>query len=125
MINYKTYNICKHICGDTWDGLGSVTFTSNGSSVDLTGAFVEFAVKYSVASPKLLSLNSDNNGLSIANPTSGLIVIPPTAVDIPPGKYNWFLTITFADKRVKTYFKGIWEIIPNILPPTDYERRNY
>jgi len=125
MINYTTYNICKHIQGDTWDGLGSITFSSSGNPLDLTGAYVEFGVKYSNASPNVLNLNTTNSGVFVPNPTQGIVVVPPTAIDIPPGKYNWYLTIKFADKRVKTYFQGIWQIIPNILPPTDYERRNY
>jgi hypothetical protein len=115
MINYTTYNICKHISGDTWDGLGSITFTANGSAIDLTGADVEFGVKYSIASPNVLTLNTKNSGLSIPSPLSGLVIIPPTLVDSPPGKYNWYLSIKFPDNRVKTYFKGIWEIIPPIL----------
>jgi hypothetical protein len=125
MINYTTYNICKHIEGDTWDGLGSITFSSSGIPLNLTDSYVEFVVKYSNASPPVLSLTTQNSGVVVPNPTQGIVVIPPTAINIPPGKYNWYLTVQFADKRVKTYFRGIWQIIPNTLPVTDYERRNY
>jgi hypothetical protein len=125
MLEYKTCNICDLISGDTWNGFSNLTFTRNGTALDLTGATLEFAVKYSVASPKVLSLTTANGGIIIPNPLSGVVVIPPTAVNIPPGKYNWYLTINFPDGIIKTYFKGIWQIMPNIPPPTDYERRNY
>jgi hypothetical protein len=125
MSDYKTCNICELICGDTWDGFPTLTFTRDGLPLDLNGSDIEFAVKYSFASPKVLSLTTANSGVVITDASLGMITIPPIAVDIPPGKYQWYLRIKFPNGIIKTYFKGKWEIFPNIPPPTDYERRNY
>jgi hypothetical protein len=119
------YDICRHISGDTWKGLGSLTFTVNNSALDLTNAYAEFVVKYSIASPQLLNLNTDNGGIIISNPLSGILVIPPTIVSLPPGKYGWYLNLKLANSEIKTYFRGMWESISNIPEATDYERRNY
>lgn len=119
------YNVCRHISGDTWNGLGTITFTVNGSAIDLTGAYAEFVVKYSLASPHVLSMNTNNGGVVITNPLSGMLVVAPTAVNIPPGKYGWYLNLKLPDSTIKTYFRGTWEIITNMPENTDYERRNY
>jgi hypothetical protein len=119
------YNVCRHISGDTWKGLGAVTLTVNGSAMDLTGAYAEFIVKYSTASPHIFSLTTNNSGIIISNPLSGILVIPPTIVDIPPGKYGWYLNVKLSNSEIKTYLRGTWEIITEIPEATDYERRNY
>jgi hypothetical protein len=121
-----TYNIPPQISGDTWNGLGSVTFSRNGSAIDLTDAFVEMAVKYSVASPQVLYLNSlPNSGIVISSPTTGTISVLPMIVNIPVGKYSWYVTLNLSTGEKKTYLMGTWDIRPNIPDVTVYERRNY
>ena len=121
-----TYNIPQQISGDTWNGIGAITFTKNGSAIDLTGALVEMSVKYSIASPKVLYLNSlPGSGINISNPTTGTISISARIIDIPVGKYSWYITLTLNTGAKKTYLMGLWSIIPNIPLVTEYERRNY
>ena len=121
-----TYNIPQQISGDTWNVIGAITFTKNGSAIDLTGALVEMSVKYSIASPKVLYLNSlPGSGINISNPTTGTISIPERIIDIPVGKYSWYITLTLNTGAKKTYLMGLWSIIPNIPLVTEYERRNY
>jgi len=120
-----TYNIPQHISGDTWKGISTVQFIKNNVPIDLTNAFVEFGVKLSISSPDVLTLSTSNNGIEIISPLEGKIKILPRIVDIPVGKYSWYITLSTSDNNKKTYLMGLWYIIPNIPLVTDYERRNY
>lgn len=120
-----TYNIPQHISGDTWDGIGLITFTRNGSALDLTGASVSMGVKLSISSPDVLTLTTENSAIAIMNAVSGQVRILPRIIDIPVGKYSWYFTLKLATQEVKTYLMGTWSIIPNIPIVTEYERRNY
>lgn len=109
------YDINPHITGNTWDGLGNITFVRNGSAIDLTGASVELEVKsvFNLASPIVLSLTTENSGILIVNPpTLGTISIPERIVDIPVGNYSWSLTYKLQTEQTKTYSSGNWKIIP-------------
>ena len=120
-----TYNIPQHISGDTWKGIGSITFTKRGSAVNLTGVNIEMGVKLSIASPQILTLNLQNSGIKIISAPEGKISIPSKIIDIPVGKYSWYITLIFPNKEKQTYLMGLWPIIPNIPLVTEYERRNY
>jgi hypothetical protein len=109
------YDIKPHITGDTWEGLGTLTFVRNGSAIDLTGASVELEVKsaFNLASPIILSLTTENSGIVIVNPpTLGIISVPETIVDISVGNYSWSLTLKLQTEEKKTYIAGNWKIIP-------------
>lgn len=120
-----TYNIPSQITGDTWEGINSITFMKDGSALDLTGTTVEMGVTLSISSPNVLTLTTENSGISITSPELGIISIPPRIIDIPVSKYSWYLTLTFPTSAKKTYMMGLWSIIPNIPDVTYYERRNY
>jgi len=120
----QTYNLAEHISGDTWKGISTIQFIKNNIPVNLTNAFVEFGVKLSNTSPKVLTLNTQNSGVEIISPLEGKIRILPRIVDIPVGKYSWYTTLSTFNSK-KTYLMGLWVIIPNIPLVTEYERRNY
>lgn len=122
-----TIDILPHITGDTWDGISLITFSENNSAIDLTDAFIEMKVKYSIASPDVLYLNSlPGSGINILNAIEGTAFIPSRIINIPVGKYSWYinLTLNYSGWK-KTLFNGIWDIRPNIPDVTVYERRNY
>lgn len=119
-----TYNIPQHISGDTWKGFSTIQFIKNNVPIDLTNADVEFGVKLSHSSPEVLTLSIQNSGIELLSPLEGKIRILPQIVDIPVGKYSWYLTLNTPNSK-KTYLMGLWYIIPNIPLVTEYERRNY
>jgi hypothetical protein len=120
-----TYNIPQHISGDTWKGIGSISFKKNGVPLNISGYDIEASFKLSIASPKVLTLTVQNSGISILSGPEGRISIPSRIVDIPVGKYSWYLTLTSPEGNKKTYLMGLWTIVPNIPLVTEYERRNY
>lgn len=109
-----TYNIPKHVSGDTWDGINSISFFRNNSAIDLSDAYVEMGVKYTVASPTVLTLSTSNSGITITEPLSGEISIPPIIVNIPPSNYKWYLKLVLETGEIKTYLMGNWPIVANI-----------
>jgi hypothetical protein len=110
------YNIPAHISGDTWPGIGQISFNRNNIPIDFTNAFLEMGVKFnsSIANPPVLTLTTLNSGITITNAISGTISILPQIIDIPPGKYNWYLSFTLETGEKKTYLMGQWHILPNI-----------
>lgn len=110
-----TYYIPPHISGDTWDGIPSIGLSANNTPVNLSDAYVEMGVKYTIASPSVLTLTTANSGITITEPASnGFISIPETLVEIPPGDYKWYLKYTLPSGVTKTHLMGTWIITPNI-----------
>lgn len=110
-----TYTIPTHISGDTWDGINSISFSKNNSAINLSNAYLEMGVKYTIASPPVLTLTTSNSGITIMSPASaGVISIPKSIVDIPPGDYKWYLKFVLPTGETKTYLMGSWRIAANI-----------
>jgi hypothetical protein len=112
-----TYDIPAHINGDTWDGIPFITFSENGSAINLTGASFTMAVKsvFNIASPNVLPLSTSASSILILSPASaGRISIPSRIVDIPVGNYSWSLTMVLSSGKTKTYLMGNWPIIPRV-----------
>lgn len=110
------YDLEPYIVGDTWKGIGTLTFVRNGSAIDLTGAsaVLEFKKAYEVATPVVLSLTTANSGIVITAPTSGILAIPARVLNIPVGMYCWYVTITLASSEVQTYMTGTLPVVPKI-----------
>lgn len=114
-----TYNIPTHISGDTWDGIPFISFSKNYSAINLSGAYIEMGVKYTIASPPVLTLTTANSGITITAPASaGIISIPHALIEIPPGNYKWYLKLVLSSGETKTYLMGSWIITSNI--PKEY-----
>jgi hypothetical protein len=112
-----TYDIPAHITGDTWDGITVITFSENGSAINLTDASFTMAVKsvFNIASPNILPLSTSASSILILSPASaGRISIPSRIIDIPVGNYSWSLTMVLSSGRTKTYLMGNWPIIPRV-----------
>lgn len=111
-----TYNFPKHIAGDTWDGISSITILSQGSAINLNNCEVSIQVRswQNLASPVFFEFSNLNNSILIIQPNNGTINIPPQIVDIPTGLYKYDLKVKFPIGNIKTYLKGDWEIIPSI-----------
>jgi hypothetical protein len=105
------YEIPPHISGDTWYGIGSITFLRSNSALNLSGAYLEMEVKYSIASPSVLTLSTANSGIVILNPPlSGMITIPEIIVDIPPATYQYYLKLILPSGETQTEMGGSWRI---------------
>lgn len=106
------YNFDPHVGGDTWEGISSITFLTNGFPIDLSNAIVKIDFRRSVDSPAVLSLtNVASAGIVVINALSGIISIPPQIVDIPIGTYQYDLKIKLSSTQVKTYMRGSWDIV--------------
>jgi hypothetical protein len=110
------YNFPSHISGDTWDGISSITILSQGLPMDLTDCNITLQVRSanSVASPVFIEFSTIDDTIVIIEPLSGIIFIPPRTINIPVGRYNYDLQVTFPilpNAYTKTYLKGEWEIL--------------
>jgi hypothetical protein len=110
------YDFQPHVSGDTWDGVTSITILSQGLPMDLTDCSITLQVRSanSVASPVFIEFSTVDDTILIIEPLSGIISIPPRTIDLPVGKYNYDLQLTFPvipNAYVKTYLKGEWEIL--------------
>lgn len=109
------YEIPPHISGDTWYGINELTLSRNGSAVNLSGAYLEMQVRYSIDSPSVLTLSTANSGIVILNPlTSGKITIPKRIVNIPPATYKFDLKSVLYTEETTTEMSGYWQITPSI-----------
>jgi len=110
------YKFPKHITGDTWDGISSITILSQGSAIDLTNCDVNIQIRSwkNLASPVVFEFSTITNNILIILPTLGVINIPPQIVDVPVGLYKYDLKVKFPTGVIKTYLQGDWEIIPSI-----------
>ena len=115
------FDFPKHRSGDTWRGITSITLTDeNDSVVDLNGCklYIQFRSIYNLASPVVLLLSTENNTITLTNPTSGIISIPQQIINVPVGRYRYDLQVDFPDGTSNTYMYGEWEIIPGITTPS-------
>jgi methyl-accepting chemotaxis protein len=115
------FDFPKHRSGDTWRGITSITLTDeNDSVVDLTDCklYIQFRSIYNLASPVVLLLSTENNTITLTNPTSGIISIPQQIINVPVGRYRYDLQVDFPDGTSNTYMYGEWEIIPGITTPS-------
>lgn len=107
------YNIPPHRRGDTWPGINSITIVVNDTPISLSGAAIKMEFREDIDAPPVLTLSTSDNSIVIgAQP--GVIIIPPKLINIPFGKYQYDLQITFINGVVKTYMSGTWEIVPDI-----------
>jgi methyl-accepting chemotaxis protein len=115
------FDFPTHRSGDTWRGVDSLTIKDdNNFVVDLTDCklYIQFRSIYNLASPVVLLLSTENNTITLTNPTSGIISIPKQIINVPVGRYRYDLQVDFPDGVSNTYLYGEWEIIPGITTPS-------
>ena len=111
------YDLPSHISGDTWNGITCITVKTSGTPVDLTNSKIKVQVRpeYDIASPVFCEFLSETGDIVILTPSiSGKLSIIPKIVEIPPGIYQYDLSIEFPTGIKRTYLKGNWEIISNV-----------
>ena len=109
-----SYEIPSHISGDTWIGISSLTLLRDGSALNLSGAYLEMQVRFSIDSPPVLTLSTANSGIVITSPTEGIASIPTMIVDVPVSTYKYDLELTLSNGEKTTQMGGIWKILPSI-----------
>lgn len=90
-------------CGDSW--VRSWTIRVDGVVLNLTGASAKLHVRPSFSSTDLsLELGTTPlTGITIASPTSGIVLLKSAPIELPVGRYVFDLQITLADGTVQTY----------------------
>jgi hypothetical protein len=116
MSEYSTlpsYEIPAHVTGDTWSGIPLITLQQNGSAVDLSDdAIVKMQVRFQIDSPSVIDFSTEDNTITIMEPaTAGNISFPEQIVSIPVGVYQYDIKVIFSTGKIKTYLRGIWNII--------------
>lgn len=109
-----TYNLPNHIKGDTFPGV-SFTITVNGSPLDLTNATVRLYLrnKYKILKHRF-STDVAIGGMTITDPTNGIVRLDEQIVDVAAGTYNYDLEITLVTGEVYTYVNGTWTILQDV-----------
>ena len=104
------YNFKSIHRGDT---LTAVSFTINTpdpiTPVDLTGASVKITFKLK----DLIIEKTIGNGVTISDPTSGVIVLDSFEFD-RHGKYDYDLEITYSNGDIATMVKGYINVIKDV-----------
>ncbi len=110
------YDFPEHISGDTWDGINTITITSDESPINLENCevFIHLKSAKNPASPLMYEFSTLKNTISIVFAQAGIISIPSQTIDLPVGIYQYDLKILFPNGSIKTYLKGEWEILPNV-----------
>lgn len=104
-----TYNIPRHLRGDTWDGINAIGIKINNIPVNLSGALVIMELREDYDSPVALTFSTATSTILIQNSLSS-ISIPPRIIDIPPATYKYDLQVVYSNTTTKTYMGGSWEI---------------
>jgi len=113
----STYNFPPHIKGDTFNGQLFRFSTSNGEtsgSIDLTDATAKLQLKESYQSSPAFTFSTENEQITLPNPSNGELQLESTIINIDAGKYIYDLQITFPDESVQTYLRGEWVIINDV-----------
>jgi hypothetical protein len=103
MANIQTHDLQDVISGNTYEGIeftlptGEVYDLTNGSAALYVQTGGVTAMQYDSPSELLITLPYK-------------ITLPPHIVTLKAHVYDWFLKITFADGRKKTWIKGTWKI---------------
>lgn len=111
------YDFPSHISGDTWTGITSITVKTSGIPVDLTNSKIKVQVRpeHDIASPVFCEFLSEKGDIVVLSPSvSGKLSIIPRIIEIPPGTYQYDLSIEFPTGIKKTYLRGNWEILSTI-----------
>ena len=109
----KVHNLKTTRRGNTYLGI-SFTVTINDVVADLTGASVLLTFKKGSPEASSVALQlTELSGLTVT-PSEGRVTVDPFIVTLDPGVYHYDLKITYSSGVVRTYFKGKWEISPNV-----------
>jgi hypothetical protein len=94
--------------GDTWDG-ATIGFIVNNAPLDLTLASISMEARIRGDSTVALLL-INGSGITITQPTSGILNINPLVFPMSEGLYDYDMSITTPVSgslpRVKTYLQG-------------------
>ena len=88
----------------------SMTFTSNGQPIDLTGATIKCQFRQPFNGKTILELTT-SSGITVDTPTSGVIQLANFVPTWDPGIYLYDIEFTFPSGIIKTYLKGTINIV--------------
>lgn len=103
------------VAGDTWPGIPGISVTINGSPPieELAFARIQFR-KTAESNPAKETLDTENGGISIADPVTWQVVIPPQKLSLTPATWRWDYETTDAAGTVKTYVYGTLTVLEDI-----------
>jgi hypothetical protein len=101
-----------HYKGDTWRGL-TVTVTTSGIPLDITGAEIIMQLRKAPGSPVVLERSTDGLSITLTEPTVGKFTINKMIIDLTTGVYRYDVQMTLAGDKT-TLLKGTFEITCDI-----------
>ena len=104
-----TYNIPRHLRGDTWDGINAIGIKVNNIPVVLSGTLITMELREDYDTPVVLTFSTATSTILVQESLSS-ISIPPRLIDIPTATYKYDLQVVYPNTTTKTYMGGSWEI---------------
>ncbi len=103
----------KIIRGDTWQRAWIIRHEDN-TPVDLTGAAARLHVR-DENGIKVAEASASDGRLTIQAAAGRIdLLMPKEATNIPPGRYQFDLEVTFPDGRRATYERAVLQVIEDI-----------
>jgi len=117
MSTYSTYNFKDHFLGDTFDAV-TMTYSVDGTPVDLSGVGVEINMWWRYGSPtgtvsKEFSIGS---GITLTDGANGEFQIDDFVIDLDVG-VHYFDIEFYVDGSRKTRLKGTIKILQDVTQP--------
>lgn len=110
----QSYTFPDHVKGDTMEAI-SFTFVLNGLPLDLTGASIRMDVRTRMKKEQLVRWDTGSlGGLTISDPTNGILLFDEKIVDIEAGKHIYDIEITLASGEVKSYLRGFFNVTQDV-----------
>jgi hypothetical protein len=104
----------QNIKGDTFEAV-NFEVKINGDAIDLTGAIIKMQLRKECGGVIGLTLTSiEDTGITIYDAVNGKFKINKQIIDIPSYNYYYDIEIHFADNTVKTWVKGMFNILCDI-----------
>jgi|TARA_R110002153_G_scaffold136200_1_gene286044 hypothetical protein len=110
------YNFKDRYKGDTSNAVQfTVTETISGvtTSVNLTGAVITMQIRKGSTNSLIKELNTVS-GITIVDGTNGIFSVDSFLLDIKPSQYHYDIQFNFVGGVVKTYLKGIFNVVNDI-----------
>jgi len=118
-----TINLPDHKAGDSWEGLtiGPVLFVEDGQSYVPPAALASCRLYFRYGNPqktlgyRFKSAAEEGCGtIEINDPAAWYVIIPPQALPLKAGNYEWDFETTDADGIVRTIYDGILKVTQDV-----------
>lgn len=99
--------------GDTMALTYTLTDTSSGDPIDLSGATIEMQVRQGTAGATSLLTLSLTDGITVSGAGNNIVGISKV-ITLSAGTYRYDMQFTLADGTIVTYFKGKFKVVDDV-----------